>query len=156
MKRLLLGVTIFAAAALLAGCPIYSSSGNFRVCDANGCWDCPDRTFSDACIAWRCNTSWDCGNGYLCNAANTCVLPTSDAGSAPPPTYCSNPSACGSGAVCGRDDTCHRGDCGTWGCAVGYTCVVSHGVATCSSSIPSGRHAAPPPGPGPGHRPGSG
>jgi hypothetical protein len=32
-----------------------------------------------------------------------------------------------------------------WGCSPGYTCLVAHGVATCTSSIPSGGDAAPPP-----------
>jgi hypothetical protein len=141
MKRLLLGVTIFAAAIVLAGCPIYSSGGNYRVCDSNGCWDCPDRTYSDACIAWTCATDSDCGPGYSCNATGTCVLPTSppeaqDSGGGPP-AQCRGPNDCGSGSVCGRDDFCHQGDCGSWGCPAGYTCLISFGYASCTVGIPT-------------------
>ncbi len=141
MKRLVLGVTIFAAVIVLAGCPIYSSSGNYRVCDANGCWDCPDRTYSDACIAWNCASDSDCGAGYSCNAAGTCVLPSSpgsgfDSGVVGA-TRCLGPNDCGQGSVCGRDQYCHQGDCASWGCPGGYTCLVSFGYASCTVGIPT-------------------
>jgi hypothetical protein len=127
MKRVLVAVTILAA-AFLAGCPIYSDTGDYRVCDNTTCYDCPDTSISDACILWQCNSSADCGAGYDCNlATNACFLtgsaPAPVDASAPTPTNtCKTPAGCGTGSVCGADLICHPGDCVAFGCPVGYAC----------------------------------
>lgn len=137
MKRVLVGVTI-RALAFLAGCPIYSDSGDYRVCGATTCYDCPDTTYSDACIAWQCGSSADCGAGYSCDpSTNTCFVDTTgeaapDA-SASSGTRCATSAQCGEGAVCGYDSTCHYGDCGTYGCSPGNSCWLRGGAATCVS-----------------------
>ena len=41
MKRLLLGIAMLGAAAVLWGCPIYSGN-EYRVCQGSGCYSCPD------------------------------------------------------------------------------------------------------------------
>jgi hypothetical protein len=143
MKRVLVGITILSA-ALVAGCPIYSDGGNYRVCSSGSCYDCPDTTYSDACIPWQCSSADDCGGyPYACDlATNQCYLggysSTQDA-AAPvafdsgTSFYCSNSSQCGVGGVCGRDQACHYGDCGTFGCSAGYSCWIRGGVATCAA-----------------------
>jgi len=103
MKRALLAVTIFGAAAVLGGCPVYSSSSDYRVCNPSGCFDCPDPTYSGMCIPWACNTDSDCGSGYACNGGQ--CLTGSDSG---PPA-----------------------DCGQSGCQSGYVCELAGGTAQC-------------------------
>jgi hypothetical protein len=96
MKRALLAVTVFGAAAVLGGCPVYSSSSNYRVCNSSGCFDCPDPSYSGMCIPWTCNTDSDCGDGYSCSGSGECV-----AGSGTPsPTDCGSPPGCQAGFVC--------------------------------------------------------
>jgi len=72
MKRLLLGVTMVVAAAILGGCPIYPDAGNYIVCSSSECFDCPDPSLSGACVPWLCYTSSDCGNGYTCTDQGWC------------------------------------------------------------------------------------
>jgi hypothetical protein len=102
MKRLLLGLTIVCSAALLGGCPIYSTSGDSRTCTADGrCFDCPSGSSpSDGtCIPWQCSPG-DCPGGYGCSP-NGCV-PAADAS-----------------------------DCSSYGCPSGYLCKLSGGQAQC-------------------------
>jgi len=95
MKRALLSVTVFGAAAVLAGCPVYSSSGDYRVCTDTGCFDCPDPTYSGMCIPWSCSTDSDCGSGYTCSGSGECV-----AGGSSAPSGCGSSAGCQSGYVC--------------------------------------------------------
>jgi len=77
----LLGAAIVCVAALLGGCPIYSTTSDYPACGANGpCFDCPSGgTPSDGtCIPWQCSSSGDCPPGYACSAS-TCVA-AADAG----------------------------------------------------------------------------
>jgi len=114
MNRLLLGITILGAAAVLGGCPIYSSGQNneYRVCSGPGCYSCPDPSYSGACISWQCSTNADCDVGYECTSDNQCVpAPTSDGGT---------------------------GDCSTTGCPDGYVCKLANGVASCVSAPEGG------------------
>jgi hypothetical protein len=77
MKRLLIGLAILCAAALLGGCPIYSSSRDYPACDTSGqCYDCPSgSTPSDGtCVPWQCNRSSDCPAGLVCSDYS-CVAP---------------------------------------------------------------------------------
>jgi hypothetical protein len=78
MKRLLLGLAILCAAALLGGCPIYSSSRDYPSCDNSGqCYDCPaGSTPSDGtCVPWQCSSSGDCPAGLVCSDYS-CVAPS--------------------------------------------------------------------------------
>jgi len=138
MKRLWLGITILGAIAVLAGCPIYSDTGNYRVCTSTACYDCPDPSLSNACIAWQCSSARDCGEGYVCNG-NECapatVLPVDGSSSA---MKCSNPAGCPTGSVCGQDETCHSGDCAYWGCPAGFGCFRgAYGEASCIEEVSS-------------------
>ncbi|HEY1691183.1 MAG TPA: hypothetical protein VGG39_03425 [Polyangiaceae bacterium] len=123
MKRLLLGVGLLGAAAFLFGCPIYPGNEQ-RVCQGDGCYSCPDTTYSGACITWQCSTDSDCDSGYVCNDQNQCVQAstTTDAGS---------------------------GDCSTNGCPDGYVCKLSNSVAQCvptsSGGSDAGVDSSPPP-----------
>jgi hypothetical protein len=149
MKHLLLTILMLGAAAVLAGCPIYSDKGNYRVCNSDGCFDCPDTTKSGACIPWPCNTSADCSGGsactegvcgpitgtpppsYCCDPTDTfCQVCPPDAGAS-----CARPTDCPSGSVCGHDGTCHSGDCGgSVGCVGALVCKVEDGLALCVST----------------------
>ena len=134
MKGLLLGLVGVSLATLLAGCPIYPDTGNYRVCNANGCFDCPNKTYSAACISWQCGTSADCGDGFVCGPTNTCTagsLIDASAGTG----RCATPADCPTGSVCGQDNACHAGDCGGGvGCPSGYVCIVDQGQAQCMTS----------------------
>lgn len=86
MKRLLLGLAILCATAVLGGCPIYSSR-DYPACDTNGqCYDCPSGSVpSDGtCVPWQCSASSDCPSGYACSGYS-CVL-TPDAADCTCPT----------------------------------------------------------------------
>jgi len=72
MKRAFFALAFLGAVLVLGGCPIYPSN-NYRVCDATGCYDCPDNYYSGACIAWQCSTDQDCGSGYSCDNDGYCV-----------------------------------------------------------------------------------
>jgi hypothetical protein len=138
MKRVLVGVTILGALAFLAGCPVYSDGGDYRVCGPTTCYDCPDSTYSDACIAWQCGSSADCGAGYVCDlSTSTCLAagggqssqsPDAAANSGP---RCASSEQCSEGEVCGYDAYCHEGDCGTFGCSPGFSCWLRGGTASC-------------------------
>jgi hypothetical protein len=108
MKRALLGMTILGVASVLAGCPIYSSSSDYRVCTSTGCYDCPDPSYSGMCIPWSCGTDSDCGSGYSCSGGY-CVTAASGGGGAP------------------------TGDCSQSGCPSGFVCKLSGGTAQCAS-----------------------
>ncbi len=142
MNRRLLGITTLVVAAFLAGCPIYSDNGNYRVCDSQGCYDCPDNVHSGACVPWPCNTNDDCGDGTVCgngicvgssgtsgysgysgSSGYSGVTGYSGATGATGATgasgsvgfvgsACTAQSQCPNGAVCAHDGTCHLGDCG--------------------------------------------
>src|SRR5579864_9522856 len=103
MKRALLGVSVVAVATVLGGCPVYSGS-DYRVCDGQTCYDCPDPSYSGMCIPWSCSTDADCAGGYSCATSGQCT-----AGAPPAPSA----------------------DCSTTGCAAGEVCLLSGGVAQC-------------------------
>jgi len=142
MKRLSLGIMGAALAMLLVGCPIYPDTGNYRVCTANGCFDCPDKTYSGACIPWLCEVNADCADGFVCLAGNTCTAASlADAGAGT--GSCTTPAECPSGSVCGQDNACHAGDCGGGvGCPTGYVCTVADGRAQCLSATGAGTDAS--------------
>lgn len=158
MKRFFLAITLLGAGAGLAGCPIYSDNGNYRVCTSSGCYDCPDPTLSSACIVWQCGSDTDCGSGFTC--ANSTCVPVNGGSSVP--VYdasvgtmtCSSPLECAAGSTCGSDGTCHAGSCQDWGCLPGYDCSLgptpSNSDWTCVSvnvpldaSVPSSDAVAP-------------
>jgi hypothetical protein len=121
MKRVLAGVTVLGALMALAGCPIYPSNsggGSYQVCGADACFDCPDPTYSDACVYWSCNTSGDCPYGYSCGA-----------------TYSSNQySSNGGGLAClasGTEDASTSSSACNGGCPNGYICAIANGDAAC-------------------------
>jgi len=138
MNRIVSFAVVLAAAAALSGCPVYSNDRVYRVCDSQGCFDCPDRTYSGACVSSSCAIPSDCPYGYACTYAGQCVataLPS--AGVAAP--SCSTPLECEGGSTCGADNLCHAGDCGgAVGCPGGYTCTLVGGTAQCLSSAPDG------------------
>jgi hypothetical protein len=115
MKRVLVGVTVLGTLAILAGCPIYPSNsdgGSFQVCDSDACFDCPDPSYSDACVYWSCNTSQDCPYGYSCGDVAT---------------------AGGGGLAClaaTAEDASLGGGCGS-GCPNGYICAIANGGTSC-------------------------
>ncbi len=131
MNRLLLATIAALAAAFIAGCPVYSNDQTFRVCTSQGCFDCPDRSYSNACVPWQCDGPFDCPSGFACSYTGQCVstgasYPTNGGGT------CTAPSDCGVGSTCGADDRCHSGDCGSGvGCPTGYACTLVGGVAQC-------------------------
>jgi hypothetical protein len=136
MKRFFVGVTMVGVAALLGGCPIYSQRGDgpgygeYQVCNANGCFSCPDPTYSSACFTWHCSSDDQCGGGNVCSPSGSCVPPSPSGGSG---GTCSTPSQCAGGYTCGQDGACHPGDCGTAGvgCPGGYVCKLADGQAQC-------------------------
>jgi predicted outer membrane repeat protein len=145
MKRLWLGIATLGVAVVLGGCPIYSNSGNFQVCDQTACWDCPDAFYSSACVPWQCGSSADCAAGYFCNVQGTCSAAASayspDAGLTP--SGCTTSANCPAGSSCGTDGNCHTGECGDWGgCTAGYVCKVSNGQAHCAPITQPGYDAA--------------
>src|ERR1700679_1068777 len=78
MKRLLLGMGILGGAALLGGCPIYPSSGD---------WSPPPQT--------NCEQS-SCGYGYTCDPYGECVpVDSNDASVAGQCGYCPPGTTCG-------------------------------------------------------------
>jgi len=96
MKRALLAIIVLGVASVLGGCPVYSNSGNYRVCNSSGCFDCPDPGYSGMCIPWTCNTDADCGSGYACSGGGECVA---GGGSPAAPSDCGS-SPCPNGTVC--------------------------------------------------------
>jgi hypothetical protein len=100
MKRFLLAITLVGSGAILAGCPIYSDTGNYRVCTSSTCYDCPDTQVSSACILWQCATNADCGNGLMCSG-NTCGVFAGDAST----------SVCYTAADCPSGNWCLDGQC---------------------------------------------
>ena len=136
MKAFLFGTATVVAAALFCGCPVYSHEEDSRVCTSDGCFDCPDPTYSGACKRMYCTTSADCPQGAFCSRENMCSV--GGAGGASIGAGCTTPSDCPSGSTCGWDGTCHAGDCsGDVGCPSGYQCSVSGGRAHCEGSIGS-------------------
>ena len=122
MKRIVTFFGFGIAGIALFGCPIYGDEGGYRVCNAQGCYDCPSGSYSASCKPWACNSSLDCPNGYDCNGG-ACVAGNSGG--------CTQPTDCPNGSTCGVDGQCHVGDCGNVGCVSGYVCKVSNGVASC-------------------------
>jgi hypothetical protein len=143
MKRLLLAFTILGIAAVIAGCPIYSDTGNYRVCTSSSCYDCPDPSLSSACILWQCGSNSDCGDGFECSG-NECTpiggpnvvfeagIGSGGGSSSTAVEACYLPSECSPGFTCGFDGVCHPGSCQSWGCVVGYTCNTAS--LTCTAS----------------------
>src|SRR5580698_5785614 len=114
MKRVLLGVTVLGALTVLAGCPIYPSNsdgGSYQVCDSDACYDCPDATYTDACVYWSCNSSADCPYGYSCSE----VLVPGGGG-----------LACLAGATLDASASGGGGGCGA-GCPTGSICAIENG-----------------------------
>ncbi len=130
MKRFLsftlFGLGTVVGTVVLAGCPIYPDSGSdHRVCDGQGCYDCPDDYRSNSCTTWQCSSDYDCPGGYACDSTHAC-----SPGGAPVGT-CSKPGDCYPGDNCGGDGYCHPGDCTSTGCVDGYVCKLSGGSAQC-------------------------
>jgi hypothetical protein len=73
MKRLFFVVAATLVAAVVSGCPIYANGQTYRVCTPAACFECPDPSYSAACIPWSCNGSFDCPEGYACSYAGACV-----------------------------------------------------------------------------------
>jgi hypothetical protein len=114
MKRVLLGVSVLGALAVLAGCPIYPSNsdgGNYQVCDSDACFDCPDQTYSDACVYWSCNSSADCPYGYSCGDVAV-------------------PGGGGLACLAEPQEDASAAGCGG-GCPTGYICAITNGGASC-------------------------
>jgi hypothetical protein len=105
MKRLLLGITLIGAAAMLGGCPIYPSQREYQVCDSSACYSCPDPTYSSACTGWPCQSDGDCPGGYSCDP---------------------NQQVCLAGGGNGYDGG-GGGDCSQTGCPAGQICKLSNG-----------------------------
>jgi hypothetical protein len=135
MKRLIVGVAVLGAAAVLGGCPIYPSNTDYRVCSGPTCYDCPSTGYDPtACVPWQCSADTDCGQGYACSQTGTCYVPNSYDGGGP--LVCQTPADCTSGLTCGADGTCHTGDCVSVGCVSGYVCKLANGSASCVLSSP--------------------
>jgi hypothetical protein len=111
MKARVALLLAIALAAVLLGCPLYSSDGLSRVCDPTGCYDCPGGFLSPDCAPVACTRGAMCA--YGCSAA----------------------SPCAAGSICGQDGACHVGDCSVWGCPAGSECRVAGGVASCVAGI---------------------
>ena len=109
MKRLLLGITLIGAAAVLGGCPIYPTQREYQVCDGSACYSCPDNTYSTACTGWPCQIDGDCPNGYACDPTQQVCL-------------------AGSGY---NYDGGGNNDCSVNGCPSGQICKLSNGIAQC-------------------------
>ncbi len=117
MKRVFFGLGLLGVVAALGGCPIYPSQqqSEYQVCTSNGCYSCPDSSYSSACTPWACQSDSDCNQGYVCDVNpndpnyGTCV-----AGS-PPYGDASTP------------------DCSVTGCPAGQVCRLANGVAQCVS-----------------------
>jgi hypothetical protein len=108
MKRILLGISLLGAAAVLGGCPIYPSQGEYQVCSANECFSCPDSSYSNACTPWPCQYDSDCPSGYACDPSQgACLTPTSSPDGGSP------------------------NDCSVNGCPSGQICELSNGIAQC-------------------------
>ncbi len=125
-----------ALVAVLGGCPIYSDSpGDYRVCDGNQCYDCPENAYSSACVPWQCDSDFACPGGYVCGQNGTCVTGSGFDGG----VYDANPSCvpgdCSGGYTCGADNLCDYGDCTTTGCPTGYDCVLENGAAVCAQEL---------------------
>ncbi|WP_394828744.1 hypothetical protein [Pendulispora albinea] len=117
-----------AAAAILAGCPVYDGDNGHRVCEfgkgSQSCYDCPNPYYTDECVPYQCGSNYDCPSGYSCQA-NLCVSGG--------PGNCNKPSDCPSGQSCGKDNQCRPGDCTRNGCPNGGTCRLSGGKPECVS-----------------------
>jgi hypothetical protein len=144
MKRVIVGMAVVGAAAVLGGCPIYPSNTDYRVCGVydgatDSCYDCPDTSYSGSCVPWQCSADTDCGSGYTCTSNNTCAAGGgADDGGSPNGQACTNPSQCSSQSTCAADGTCHTGDCisNNNGCVSGYVCKLSGGIASCVAISP--------------------
>jgi hypothetical protein len=136
MKRLIVGVAVLGAAAVLGGCPIYPSNSDYRVCDGTSCYDCPDQSKSTSCVPWQCSADSDCGDGYVCLGSGTCGTANPYDGGPVNGQACSNPGQCASGATCGIDGKCDTGDCSMTGCVAPYVCKLSGGVFSCATIGP--------------------
>jgi hypothetical protein len=114
MKRLFSYAFFGLAAAILAGCPIWSDGGGHRVCLDNGvCYSCAGDYYSSDCNALYCNSTYDCPGGTTCRNG-TCVSGGSSTGGTPLPEA-------GSGS----------NDCSIQGCPSGYVCKLSSGEFQC-------------------------
>lgn len=125
MKRAVTFVLSGLGVGILAGCPIYPSDRDHRVCISGDCYDCPDSYYSSECTPWTCNSGADCPSGYACTADHRCKL-TGTTPTNPGDTACTKPSDCSTGN-CGADNKCHAGDCSTTGCPTSYVCKLSAG-----------------------------
>ncbi len=116
MKRLLLGISLAALAAVLGGCPIYPSQQEYQVCTSAACYSCPDTSLSGACTPWPCQSDPDCPGGYSCDPAT---------------------ASCVAGSTSGADGGTST-DCSVTGCPTGQVCKLAGGVAQCVSPGSSG------------------
>lgn len=120
MKRTFTFLAFGATGIALFGCPIYGDDNGHRVCNSQGCYECPSGTYSTDCSPWTCSSRLDCPSDYSCQNG-ACVGGNG---------ACSQPSDC-PGGTCGADGQCHAGDCSVAGCVGGWVCKVSSGVASC-------------------------
>ena len=138
MKRLMSLALFGAGVAVLAGCPIYPDNpDSYRVCNGNGCYACPDASYSSGCVPWQCSNDYDCPDGYSCDSNNECTSsgsgyygPTEDASA---PNGCNFSYECPQGETCGADGQCHGGDCSYVGCPAGQVCELAGGALSCVS-----------------------
>jgi hypothetical protein len=104
MHRLVLVAVCAVVSALVAGCPVYSTTGG----------------------ATGCEVSAECPDGYECVPGGQCLSTVAVQGN------CGSPSQCDDGWTCGADNLCHAGDCGGGvGCPSGYACTLLGGAAQC-------------------------
>jgi hypothetical protein len=142
MNRLLLAAMVGLAAALTAGCPIYSNDQSYGVCTSQGCFDCPSPNYSSACTPAQCATSFDCPYGYSCSFNGQCVAGVLASPGLGEGGGCTAPSDCEAGTTCGSDNNCHAGDCGSGiGCPSGYECTLVGGLAECRGAADGGADA---------------
>lgn len=128
-QRVLAVVSFLGAGSLLGGCPIYDDNDPY--------YSTPASRGSCTGSSCACDSSFDCPNGYSCQAGS-CVSTSPS---------CTSPSQCASGSVCGTDQRCHPGTCQTYGCPSGYACTLSGGSVSCvrSGATDAGADAAPAP-----------
>jgi hypothetical protein len=125
MKRAVTFVLFGLGLAILAGCPIYSSDRDHRVCVGGECYDCPEAYYSGACTPWTCNSGGDCPSGYTCTSDHRCKL-TDGVPPGANDAACTKPADCTSGN-CGADNKCHAGDCSMTGCPSSFVCRLDGG-----------------------------
>jgi hypothetical protein len=78
MKRFVTFALFGLANIALFGCPIYGDSGDYKVCNASGCYRCPDSDYSSRCVPWGCGSNLDCPSGTSCRSGQCVTSTTGD------------------------------------------------------------------------------